>query len=85
VPDLHPVKHLTISQVRQLREFTDPRAADTLAIVMSCGCTKEEAEEFFDTAPAGALLGLLEAIFELSGLGEGAQFPGRSGDVPRDA
>lgn len=79
------LKYLTIAQVRSLRTFTDERSADTLAIVMSCGCTKEEAEAFYDTAPAGELLQLLSDIFEISGLGEGAQFRGGSGDVPGDA
>lgn len=78
-------KFLTIGQVRQLRGFTDERAADTLAIVMSCGCTKEEAEAFYDTAPAGELLGLLTEIFDISGLGEGAQFRGGPADVPSPA
>lgn len=67
-------KPLTIAQVRQLREFTDPRAADTLAVVMSTGCDKAEAEEAYDTWPAGQWLDLLKAVFNVSGMGEGAQF-----------
>lgn len=59
-------------QVRACRK-ADEDEADILAILFSYGCTREEAEGFFDTAPAGDVARVVQAIFVASGLLEGAQ------------
>jgi hypothetical protein len=45
------------------------------AISYATGDTRAEVKEWLETAPAGDATKLLNAITEVSGLGEGAQFP----------
>ncbi|MDP9144326.1 MAG: hypothetical protein M3N43_06465 [Actinomycetota bacterium] len=72
-------RHLTIREVRMMREFKDD-TSDVLAIQLACGVTKEEAVEFFETAPAGVVADVLQDIMRRSGLLEDAQFPVAQGD-----
>lgn len=55
------------------------------AIAHACDVTVDEANEWIESTPAGDVKLILEAITELSGLDEGAQFPKRQADVPGDA
>lgn len=48
----------------------------------SLGESLEDVKAWMDTIPAGDVNTLCEALMELSGLSEGAQFPGGPGDVP---
>lgn len=45
------------------------------AIVFATGADKPQVEEWLETAPAGDATKLLNAIMDVSGLSEGAQFP----------
>lgn len=76
---MEPVQHLTIRQVRKLREITDD-TADVQAIAWACGVSMEEADEWFETAPGGEVAKVLARIFEMSGLTDAARFP----DPPAD-
>lgn len=62
-----------------MREFRDD-TGDVLAIQLACGVSKEEANAFFDTAPAGEVAGVLQEIMRRSGMLEEAQFPVPQGD-----
>lgn len=66
---------LTLPQVRACRK-ADENEADCLAICLSYGVTLDEATEWFNSATAGAAQAVLHAIFEASGLSEGAQKSG---------
>jgi hypothetical protein len=68
------VRPLSLAQVRAVRK-ADEDHADVLAISWASGLSVDEAREIFESAPAGQTLALVAAIFEVSGLTEGAQFP----------
>lgn len=76
---MEPVKHLTITQLRNLRKL-ESEASDHLAIAWSCDVPVEQAREWFETAPAGDVVRCLERIFELSKMTGAAQFPGEAAD-----
>lgn len=66
---------LSLAQVRALQAM-ETDEADVLAIAWSSGEDPEEVRTWFGAAPAGDVLQVLTAIFRLSGLDEGARFPG---------
>lgn len=68
------IRGLTIGQVRTCRKLQGDDA-DYLAISMATGVSREEVAAWFDQAPAGDFAKLIEAIWDASGLGEGAKFP----------
>lgn len=78
------VRGLTVGQVRTCRKLQGD-ASDHLAITMATGTPREEVAAWFDQAPAGDFARLIEAIWDASGLGEGAQFQGAAPDDAGDA
>lgn len=55
-----------------------------LGLAASLSEPLEDVKAWMDTIPAGDVNTLCESLMELSGLSEGAQFPGGPGDVPGD-
>lgn len=43
---------------------------DALTVAIGCGATEEEAAEWMATAPAGHVVRVIEAVMELSGMGD---------------
>lgn len=68
------VHGLTISQSR-IAGTLDGEASIVAAIHYATGTGKADVEEWVACAPAGDVAKLLNAITEVSGLSQGAQFP----------
>ncbi len=75
------VHGLTMAQVRQIKG----NRGNAVAISFAVGCTEDEADAWIGSVPAGDVTRLLDAVTDLTGLSEGAQFPQRPADVPGDA
>lgn len=72
----HEARSLTLPEVRKLRKQADEDEGDILAIAWSYGILRDEAAAWFNGVPAGTAAKALAVVFEVSGLTEGAQFPG---------
>ena len=66
---------LTLAQSRIVGNLEDGVERVVAAISFATGTDKREVEEWIETAPAGDATALLNAITEVSGLSQGAQFP----------
>lgn len=62
---------LTLREVRMVREPENVNDADILALSMAYG---DDLTEWFNSSPAGHVLAAINAVWEASGLTEGAQF-----------
>lgn len=67
----YEAKSLTLPQVRACRK-ADENESDVLAIAWSYGVPVEAAREWFNAVPAGEAATAIHAVFEASGLVEGA-------------
>lgn len=67
---------LTAREVNRLRAMKDPDESNIFAIAWSCGMLREDAEAWYDSVPAGDVTRLVQKIFDVSGLTEGARFQG---------
>lgn len=70
-----PVKHLTMKQVRNLKVMGDDDA-DAYAIAWSCEVDVNEVRAWADEARAGDVARVIAEVFEISGMGKDATFPG---------
>ncbi len=71
----HELRPLTMGEVRKVRGMGEDEA-DVTAIAWSAGVLPSEVQAWFDTAPAGDVIKVIRDVFDVSGLGEGAGFPG---------
>lgn len=71
----HDPRALTLPEVRKCRAV-DADESDVLALSMSYGISLDEARDYFNTTAAGPASAAIAAIFEVSGLTEGAQKSG---------
>lgn len=62
---------LTLAEVRSVREPENINDADIMALSLAYG---EDMREWFSAASAGHALAAIAAVWEASGLTEGAQF-----------
>jgi hypothetical protein len=75
------IRGLSITEVRTLSAMEgDASQTDPHWIAAATGTPLAEVQEWWKTALAGDVKRLLGAIWETSGLGEGARFPGRTTD-----
>lgn len=74
------IRSLTVGEGRTLKAITDAAVADARAISWATDSPYDEALLFVKDSPGGDVIRLVQAIFNLSGLGAEAQFPGGSGD-----
>ena len=66
---------LTLAQSRIVGSLDDDVERIVAAVSFATGTDKEEVREWLQTAPAGDATTLLNAITDVSGLSQGAQFP----------
>lgn len=74
--ELVTIRSLSVFEVRRLKDNPDPQAADALCISLATGASEEEAQAWLESIPADDAVGLMAAIFQLTGLTEDARFPG---------
>ena len=73
------VRALSLVEVRQVRTLSD-NDADITAIALATGLDTQEVRTWFLSATPGDVQSILRPIFEMSGLVEGAGFPGATGN-----
>lgn len=80
-----PLRSLTARELTDLRSTADPHAVNIAMISHAFDMTADEAAAWYDAVDAADVLAVLDAINRVSGIGQEAQFPGRTGDDAVDA
>lgn len=73
--ELVTLRALTIYEVRRLKNHPSEDESDALAVHLSTGASMAEATAWLESVPASVAVEVMAAIFRVSGLTEGAQFP----------